>query len=172
MLIRRETPDDVPAVQALTAAAFATEDRPVPVEAELLTELRKCDAWLPELSLVAEAPDGGAVVGHVVCTRAHVDGVPVLGLGPLSVAPGHQRKGVGLALVHAVLGAADALGEPLVALLGSPDYYGRYGFRASTDYRVTPPDPAWGPYFQIRPLSAYSPSVTGAFRYAEPFDRF
>ncbi|MFB7293865.1 GNAT family N-acetyltransferase [Actinacidiphila glaucinigra] len=171
MLIRRETPDDVPAVQALTGEAFASADRPVPVEVTLLAELRKSAAWLPELSLVAVDADGESVIGHVVCTRAHAGGTPVVGLGPLSVAPEHQRKGVGLALVHTALGAADALGEPLVALLGSPDYYGRYGFRASTDYRITPPDPAWGPYFQVRPLSGYTPSVSGAFRYAEPFDR-
>ncbi|MFG2305099.1 GNAT family N-acetyltransferase [Actinacidiphila glaucinigra] len=171
MLIRRETPDDVPAVQALTGEAFASADRPVPVEVTLLAELRKSDAWLPELSLVAVDSAGESVIGHVVCTRAHAGGTPVVGLGPLSVAPEHQRKGVGLALVHTALGAADALGEPLVALLGSPDYYGRYGFRASTDYRITPPDPAWGPYFQVRPLSGYTPSLSGAFRYAEPFDR-
>ena len=43
--------------------------------------------------------------------------------GPLSVRPDRQRRGVGSALMHAVLGAADALGEPLVALLGSTAYY-------------------------------------------------
>jgi hypothetical protein len=42
----------------------------------------------------------------------------VLALGPLS-----QGCGVGLALVHAVLGAADALDESLVAFLGDPRYY-------------------------------------------------
>ncbi|MFF3560814.1 GNAT family N-acetyltransferase [Streptomyces sp. NPDC002574] len=170
MLIRRETSEDLAAVHALTAAAFAKPGAEVPVEATLLAELRESGAWLPPLSLVA-TDDGGTVVGHVVCTRGHVGEVPVAALGPLSVAPEHQRRGAGLALVHTVLGAADALGEPLVALLGSPAYYGRFGFRASTDYRITPPDPAWGPYFQVRPLAAYTPSVSGAFRYAEPFDR-
>ena len=38
--------------------------------------------------------------------------VPALALGPLSVRPDSQRRGVGSALVHAVLGAADALDEP------------------------------------------------------------
>ncbi|MEU6343771.1 N-acetyltransferase [Streptomyces sp. NPDC046977] len=174
MLIRRETSDDLAAVHAVTAAAFAKQGADpgteVPVEATLVAELRESGAWLPPLSLVATDDEGG-VVGHVLCTRGHVDEVPVAALGPLSVAPGHQRRGVGLALVHSVLGAADALGEPLVALLGSPAYYGRFGFRASTDYRILPPDPAWGPYFQVRPLAAYTPSVSGAFRYAEPFDR-
>ena len=65
---------------------------------------------------------GGDVIGHVLCTRGSVGAAPVLALGPLSVRPDWQRRGVGSALVHAVLGAGDALGEPLVALLGSTAY--------------------------------------------------
>jgi len=177
VLIRRETPADVPAVRAVTAAAFARADTPVPVEVTLLEELRDCDGWLPALSLVAEGEGGGAtggIVGHVVCTRGYVGGTPALGLGPLSVLPAHQRRGVGSALVHTVLGAADALGEPLVALLGEPAYYGRFGFRPSTEYGIAPPDPAWGAYFQVRTLSAYdpdAPELHGTFTYAEPFGR-
>jgi putative acetyltransferase len=170
MLIRREAPADIPAVRAVTAAAFAKPDTPVPVEVTLLDRLRTCAGWLPALSLVALS-DQEEVIGHVLCTRGHVDAAPALGLGPLSVHPDHQRRGVGLALVHAVLGAADALDEPLVALLGSPAYYGRYGFRTSTHYGITPPDAAWGDYFQVRTLTTYERTLRGAFTYAEPFDR-
>lgn len=170
MLIRRETAADVPAVTAVTTAAFAKPDTPVPAEVTLLDELRGSAEWVPALSLVAEDPQG-AVVGHVVCSRGWAGDVPALGLGPLSVAPAHQQRGAGLALVHAVLGAADALGEPLVALLGSPAYYGRFGFRTSTAYGITPPDAAWGTYFQVRPLSAHEPGMRGGFAYAEPFSR-
>lgn len=170
MLIRVETPADVPAVRDVTTAAFDRTDAPVPVEVPLLDELRECEGWLPALSLVAVSPEG-AVSGHVVCTRGHVDGSPVVGLGPLSVHPKHQGAGMGSALVHAVLGAADALGEPLVALLGEPAYYGRFGFRTSTEYGIAPPDPAWGTYFQVRTLGAYDPALRGTFAYAEPFDR-
>jgi putative acetyltransferase len=171
VLIRRERDADVPAIRAVTTAAFArpeTAGRAVP-EATLVDELRAGREWLPPLSLVAT--DDGEITGHVVCTRGYVDGVPVLGLGPLSVRPDRQRQGTGSALVHAVLGAADALGEPLVALLGDPGYYGRFGFRPSTDYRVIPPDPGWDAYFQVRVLSGYDADVHGTFSYAEPFDR-
>ncbi|MFC8224825.1 GNAT family N-acetyltransferase [Streptomyces sp. NPDC057287] len=170
MLIRRETPDDTLAVTAVTALAFAKPETPVPVEVTLLDQLRTCAGWLPELSLVAVS-EKDEVVGHVVCTHGHVGTVPVLGLGPLSVHPDHQSRGVGLALVHALLGAADALGEPLVALLGSPAYYGRFGFRTSTDHGITAPDPSWGEYFQVRTLTAHSPALRGVFTYAEPFER-
>ncbi|MFB9840526.1 GNAT family N-acetyltransferase, partial [Actinoallomurus acaciae] len=109
MLIRRETPEDVAAVHAVTSAAFAGPGSTGEVtETRLLGELRACDAWLPALSLVACEGRRGEVLGHVVCTRGHVATVPVLALGPLSVRPGDQRRGVGQALVHTVLGAADA----------------------------------------------------------------
>ncbi|MER5867600.1 N-acetyltransferase [Kitasatospora sp. NPDC002040] len=169
MLIRRETPADTAAVRAVTVVAFARSETLEPMEAALLDRLRAGPAWMPELSMVAIGADG-AVIGHVVCSRARVDGEPVVGLGPISVLPAHQRRGVGLALVHAVIGGADALGEPLVALLGSPEYYGRYGFRPSTEYGIAAPDPTWGRFFQVRPLAAYRPSLRGDFVYPQAFD--
>ncbi|ONI83325.1 GNAT family N-acetyltransferase [Saccharothrix sp. ALI-22-I] len=166
MLIRRETPADVEAIHKVTEAAFAA--RPGG-EAWLVGELRADAGWIPALSLVAEVD--GEVVGHVVCTRGTVDGAPALGLGPLSVLPAKQRTGVGKALMHTVLGAADALGEPLVVLLGDPAYYSRFGFRLASEYGITPPVADWAPYFQVRTLTAYTPALTGPFRYAAPFDR-
>jgi len=73
--------------------------------------------------------------------------------------------------VHAILGAADALGEPLAALLGDPAYYRRFGFELSSVYQITPPVPHWQPHFQVRVLSAYHPRLRGPFTYPEPFDR-
>ena len=171
MLIRREMPGDQAVIRVVTAAAFARPQTPeqVPPEAGLVDELRAGPAWLPALSLVATDPDG-TVVGHVLATRGHVATAPVLGLGPLSVHPDRQRRGVGSALMHAVLGAADALDEPLVALLGDPRYYRRFGFGPCMDHGVEPPVPQWRPHFQVRPLTAYDPALRGTFSYAEPFD--
>lgn len=176
VLIRRELPDDVPVIRAVTAAAFRSAEHSAPPvepggdpgEATLVEWLRADPGWIPELSMVAVEDD--AVVGHVVVSRAHVDAAPVLALGPLSVLPERQSAGVGSALVHAVLGAADALDEPLVGLLGEPAYYRRFGFVRAQSVGITAPDPAWGDYFQVRTLTAYDGQV-GRFRYAEPFDR-
>jgi putative acetyltransferase len=139
------------------------------MEAPFVDELRASDAWLPTLSLVAVVAD--EIVGHVVCTRAHVGPAPALGLGPLSVHPDRQGQGVGSALMHAVLGSADALDEPVVVLLGHPDYYPRFGFRPAGAYGITPPVAEWGRAFQARVLTAYTPDIRGPFIYAEPFTR-
>lgn len=170
VLIRRERGEDADPVRAVHTAAFADPERPddLPVEVGLVEALREDEAWLPPLSMVA-VDGGGEVVGHVTCTRAHLGSAPVLGLGPLGVLPDLQGGGIGSALMHAVLGAADALDESLVGLLGHTGYYPRFGFRPSTEFGVAPPDPEWGEHFQVRPLTAYDPEVRGEFVYAQPF---
>jgi putative acetyltransferase len=163
LTVRRERADDVESIRAVHRAAFEGEE---PVEVGLVDALRADPAWLPHLSLVAV--HGGEVVGHVVATRARVGAVPALGVGPLGVLPDAQGRGVGSALMYAVLGAAQARDETLVGLLGEPAYYGRFGFVAAADVGITAPDPAWGPYFQVLVLAGRPP--TGTFRYATPFD--
>jgi putative acetyltransferase len=172
VLIRRETTADLPGIRETVQRAFENPDEPDQGigHADLVERLRAGDAWLPALSLVAEEPAG--IVGHVVCTRASVGGEPALILGPLAVVPDRQRSGVGSALVHAVLGAADALDEPLVALLGSTVYYPRFGFRSAAEFGISPRLPDWLPHFQVRPLAAYRPSIRGEFHYEPAFDAF
>lgn len=66
---------------------------------------------------------------------------------------------------------AAALDEPLVVRLGDPRYYSRFGFRLAEEYDITPPVPQWRPHFQVRTLTAFTPTLRGQFTYAEPFDR-
>jgi putative acetyltransferase len=171
VLIRRELTGDEPAIGRVHADAFAPQyPGGEPVEPQLVDDLRTSGAYLGALSLVAVAD--GQIVGHVCCTRAtlHPGEHPVLGLGPLGVLQSHQRLGVGGALMHAVLGAADALDEPLVVLLGHPEYYPRFGFRPADEIGVEPENEEWAPFFQARTLTSYRPELRGRFRYAKPFD--
>ena len=153
LIVRRETADDVATSRQVEWAAFAPPDagNTTPVEVTLLDALRLSDAWMPQLSLVAEVD--GVVLGHVVCTRAHVDAAAVVALGPIGVLPDRHGNGIGSAMMHAVLGAADALGEPLVGLLGSREFYDRFGFQPAADFGIAAPDPSWGDHFQVRPLA-------------------
>ncbi|MEO1057024.1 MAG: N-acetyltransferase [Actinomycetota bacterium] len=168
MIIRRERQSDRASSRAVQVAAFASGDDEPP-EARLLDELRVSDAWIAALSWVAESD--GQIVGHNVATRAHVGDMPCVALGPIAVAPSMQGRGVGSGLVHSLIGAADASGEPLIALLGNPNYYSRFGFVRSTDCAIRPPNPAWHEHFQVLPLSGWTQSLAGTFRYSEPFDR-
>jgi putative acetyltransferase len=172
VLIRRELPADHAAVREVIAKAFRDPAAPqdVPVEVGLVDALRASPEWIPQLSMVADS-DEGTVVGYVICTRGWVDDRPALGLGPLAVAPTVQRQGAGSALMHAVLGAAEALDEPLVALLGHTEYYPRFGFRPAGELGVNPPVAAWAPHFQARVLGNPRSALHGTFRYAQPFNK-
>ncbi|WP_439383431.1 GNAT family N-acetyltransferase [Amycolatopsis lexingtonensis] len=171
MLIRRETPADQAAIHRVHSEAFRREEGVTPIEAPLVDDLRAEGDLIDALSLVAL--HDGEVVGHVCCSRARVgdDTAAAVGLGPLGVLPAHQARRVGSALMHTVLGAADALGHGLVVLLGNPDYYSRFGFVTASTLSITAPDPAWGKYFQARTLTGYKSTQAGAFEYAPAFSR-
>jgi putative acetyltransferase len=173
MLIRPETPEDSHPIRAVHAAAFEPRAAPgmEPVEARLVSELREDGDLILRLSLVAV--HDGVIVGHVCCSPARLadDGETSVGLGPLGVLPDRQRSGVGSALMHAVIAAADALGYGSICLLGDPAYYCRFGFALGSGYQIFPPVAGWAPHFQVRPLAAYAPGQRGTFHYAPAFDR-
>ena len=169
MFLRRERPNDRAAIYAIHAAAFARGDGRVAPEAHLVDGLRDDGDIVPACSIVAE--NINELVGHVVCSRATVDGYPLLGLGPLGVLPSQQRRGVGDALMHAVLAAADALDVPAVVVLGDLGYYRRFGFELAKPIGVHSPQPEWAKHFQIRRLTAWAPTMGGTVRYATAFDR-
>lgn len=174
--LRREEPGDVEEISALVGAAFAQAAHSAPPvraggppgEVDLLDWLRDDVGWLPDLALVAVSD--GRIVGQVVCTRADIDREPALGLGPLSVHPELQGHGIGTALVREVLTRAEGSGETIVALVGDPAYYRRFGFVPARDLEVVSPDPGYGDYFQARRLGDRD-HPRGRFRYAAPFDR-
>lgn len=170
MLIRQEEAGDELSIGEIHAEAFRSIGNPeaIPPEVGLIDELRASSAWIPTLSLVAV--EDQQIVGHVVCTRAHVEDEPVLGLGPIGVRVARQNRGIGMGLMRAVIGAADELDEPLIGLLGSTTYYSRFGFVPSSDMGIQSPDPRWGDHFQTLRLAAYRSSITGPFTYADPFE--
>jgi putative acetyltransferase len=170
MQIRQESAGDEQSIGEVHAEAFSVTDNPeaVPPEVGLVEALRGSPAWIPALSLVAI--ENEQIVGHVVCTRAHVDEVPVLGLGPIGIRVVRQNHGVGTTLMRAVISAADRRGEPLVGVLGSTSYYSRFGFVPSSQLGINPPDPSWDDHFQILRLVVYREDIRGRFQYAKPFE--
>ena len=104
------------------------------------------------------------MIGHVLVSKAEVAGRSVPAVAPLSVRPDRQRTGVGTTLMTEVLALADAQGWPLVALLGHPSYYPRFGFEPGRPLGITYA-PVDSPAFMVRRLSAYDANWRGAFRF-------
>lgn len=162
MIVRPQEPRDYEAAKVVYAEAFRR-----PLEVGIFAALWEAKDVIDELSFTALAQN--AVVGHVTASRAKVGLDSVVAVGPIGVLPDHQARGIGSALMNALLSAADAQDVTMVVLLGSPDYYGRFGFRPAVELGVMPPEPKWGSAFQARPLRAYTPSVAGQFEYAPAF---
>lgn len=129
MIIRSETPDDISFIRALTDAAFVGIEHSSQTEGAIVDALRKAGALSP--SLVAE--QGGSIIGHVGFSPVMIDGEDIgwYGLGPVSVSPGHQRGGVGSALVKEGLQGLTDRGAQGCVVLGDPEYYGRFGFTSA-----------------------------------------
>lgn len=129
--IRREAPDDIPAVRRVNLEAFNT-----PYEANLVDRLRHEGAHL--LSLVAVK--NSRIVGHIlfspVTIENETDSVDVAGLAPMAVYPTHQRSGIGSALIRASLDMLREAGIPAVVLLGHPDYYPKFGFQPASRFGI------------------------------------
>jgi len=128
MIIRPETDADMEAIAEVTKAAF--ENHPISQQTEhfIIAALRAANVLT--ISLVAEVD--GRVVGHVALSPITIsDGSEDwYGLGPISVLPEYQRRGIGKALMHEGLSRLKALGAKGCALVGDPDYYERFGFRS------------------------------------------
>ena len=77
-------------------------------EQNLVAALRKSKSFIPELSLVAVEDE--KIVGHILFTKAVVQGVEVLALAPLSVLPDYQNRGIGLSLMKEGHSIAHKLG--------------------------------------------------------------
>jgi putative acetyltransferase len=167
LCIRTEQPGDRRAIAAVTASAFGKD-----VEARIVDAIRGSDAYVPELSLVAELD--GQVVGHVMLSYVGLAGDDrrVLELGPMSVAPERQREGIGSALVREALRRAEGQGEPLVLVLGHARYYPRFGFVPARGLGISPPDPNIADeVFMAIPLRAYDPTLRGRVVFPPAFSQ-
>ncbi|MFE0462231.1 GNAT family N-acetyltransferase [Kitasatospora sp. NPDC058965] len=159
--VRTETAADRAAVRAVHLAAFETA-----AEADLVDALRADADWIPELSLVVEAPDG-ALVGHVLLTRCRIGGQPALCLAPVAVLPAHQGAGAGSAGIRAALAAARERGERAVTVLGHPGYYPRFGFVRASAHGIRPPMEVPDEAMMALALAGELPA--GTIGYARPF---
>ena len=127
MIIRKETDADIEAITEVTIAAFKTLPISNQTEQFIINALRAAGALT--LSLVAEIE--GQIVGHIAFSPVKItDGAKNwYGLGPVSVLPKYQKKGIGKSLINEGMSLLKELGGQGCALVGDPNYYERFGFR-------------------------------------------
>lgn len=163
MRIRAETSEDSQAIEGVTVSAFRDAPHTSHTEQHLVSALRR--AGKLSVSLVAESD--GDIVGHVALSPVSIsDGTPGwFGLGPVSVLPQYQRRGIGSRLVREALRRVCERGASGCVVLGDPDYYSRFGFRINPDLGLpgAPPE-----YFQAMSFDSSRPR--GIVAYHEAFE--
>lgn len=165
MNIRSEIPSDYPAIAQVNKLAFGREE-----EAQLVEKIRNSQYYIPELTLISEVND--SVVGHVMFSYINLvseETFQVLGLAPLAVHPDFQKQGIGSALINAGLNKANELGETLIVVLGHPEFYSRFGFKPSIDFRIKSPFTVPEDVFMVKALANYHPRYRGNIIYPASF---
>lgn len=143
--------DAAPAeVEALLDAAFGADRRE-----RTAYRLRAGVRPIADLSFAAIADRRlvGTLQSWPVALRTATGALPLILVGPVAVHPDSQRRGIGQALMAALLAADPAM--PMV-LIGDTPYYGRFGFAASPERQWTLP----GPFDSHRLLVHESPGRT------------
>lgn len=134
LVIRPETPLEAEAIERLHERAFGPGRF-----ARTAFRLREGVPADPDLSFTALV--GTLLVGSVRLSPIWAGGVRALVLGPLTVEPAFENRGIGAALMERSLEAARARGHALVLLVGDEPYYRRFGFRQVPPGQLVLPGP-------------------------------
>ena len=88
--------------------------------------------------------ENAEAIGTIQCWPVRIGNFSIMLVGPVAVTPDLQGKGIGHQLMHAMLDAAAKIGEPVMVMIGDPEYYGRFGFTAEQTGGWSLPGP-WEP---------------------------
>jgi predicted N-acetyltransferase YhbS len=140
--IRKEEKEDFKAVFELIRLAFENEELSDHKEQFLVERLRNSDAFVPELSLVAEVDN--QIAGYILLTKINIEDRDKnthisLALAPVAVLPDYQGKGIGGKLIQAAHDRARALGFGSVVLLGHESYYPKFGYKLTKEFGIKLP---------------------------------
>jgi putative acetyltransferase len=162
--IRPEKPGDEGPIADITTAAFVGHPHSAGTEAAIVDALRK--AGVMTVSLVAVS-ENGRIIGHVAFSPIVDEHGTAgwFGLGPVSVLPDQQRRGVGSALIEDGLDRLRSAGARGCALVGDAGYYRRFGFDndAAATLEGVPPE-----YFMVLCFGANR--LSGLIRFHPAFN--
>ncbi len=160
--IRLERPGDEAEIAEVTAAAFARAQPSSGAEPGIVSGLRAAGA----LALSLVAVEGSGIIGHVAFSPIEIGEAmgAWYGLGPVSVLPPRQRRGIGGALIEEGLAQLRASGAAGVVVLGDPAFYHRFGFASDGGLRFGDVPPS---HLQWLAFTAATPR--GEIRYHPAF---
>ena len=139
-------------------------------EHELVKRIRECDAFVPELSIVAVDED---IVGHIMLSKITIeqDGTSVesLALAPVSVARVIRKRNWWKTDCSCIRKAKE-LGYGSVVVLGHPEYYPKFGFKKASEWNIKAPFEVPEEVFMIMELTENSlRGVKGIVQYSSAF---
>lgn len=167
LTIRKETAKDYDEVFRVVKQAFESAEHSDGNEHNLVCALRKGDAFLPELSLVAE--ENEKIIGYILFTEIKINNQTELALAPLAVLPDYQRKGIGKALIEEGHKIAKMLGYRYSVVLGSEKYYPKFGYEPAKKFGILPPFDVPSENFMAIDLNGNAPINSGLVQYAREF---
>lgn len=141
IILRQESSNDFEDVFGVIESAFKNEQYSDNKEQFLVEKLRSSEAFIPELSIVAE--DNGEIIGHILLTIIKIKNdekaFESLALAPVSVKPVYQKRGIGGQLIKEAHRIAKAMGYKSVVLLGHETYYPKFGYELASKYDIKIP---------------------------------
>lgn len=159
--IRPEEGRDVAEIRRITKRAFAGRPYADGTEQDIIDRLRDRSALA--ISLVAEYHD--KLLGHVAFSPAMPEDSSSgwYTLGPVSVEPDVQRRGIGKGLIRAGIARLRELHAAGCIVLGDTNYYSQFGFAKAPELA---PSGAPAEYFMVLRLSGPVPKCRIGFHEA------
>jgi len=161
-VIRREKFEDQSSVYSVVHRAFGSI-----AEADLVEALRPYSKHI--ISLVAEVED--QIIGHITFSPVKVNGSSSLAIGPISVLPDYQNRGIGTRLITTGLKVCRKLGKTCVFVLGNPSFYTRFGFVMAATHDLYYRNSEMDAHFMVMEFIPNSlHSLSGEVKYLPVFD--
>ncbi|GGP12237.1 GNAT family N-acetyltransferase [Oceanobacillus neutriphilus] len=173
IIYRQEQPKDYLKTETLIEQAFRNEEMSDQQEHFLVQRIRRSNAFIPELSIVAVNKQD-KIIGQILFSKIWIENTEQatesLALAPVSVHPDYQKHGIGSTLVKKGLEKAKESGYHSVIVLGHADYYPRFGFKPASLWRIAAPFDVPDDAFMALELEKNAlKKVNGTVQYSEAF---
>ena len=168
MIIRQERPEDYDTVYHVVKEAFENAEYTDGNEQNLVAALRKRQiVYSGTFSCCCTRAK--KFVGHILFTKAVVQGVEVLALAPLSVLPDYQNRGIGLSLMKEGHSIAHKLGYEYSVVLGHSKYYPKAGYIPASECGIKAPFEVDDESFMALNLNGSRNKLNGVIEYDKAF---